>query len=149
MIKPYVTREAFARHFPDNLTYPKTTAQVVIELRSRNIDARPARLEAIVSSGDVSLDGELWSDESIDKAAAVLCDFGFLTPRGGLCEYLAIAGDVELDARFAAVESFDGAADDLVLTVIPGWPGADISARVEYRPLTAAESAARDALIGK
>jgi len=78
--------------------YPKNTQEAIGEMRTRGIDANPARLEYLFSrglaKGPRTVGGaRVWNPKDIDRVAAALEQLEFLTPKAQACSALGVSLD--------------------------------------------------------
>ncbi|MBY0588753.1 hypothetical protein K2X85_16390 [bacterium] len=84
----------------------------------------------------------LWSREMIDELADGMEAVGRFTPSGtaAMLDGYRLADRIRETRRVAP----NPGSDDVVITIIPGLPGAGVPATVKCRPLTKDEIAARE-----
>jgi len=128
--------------------YPKSTAEAVLELRTRGLDASVSALTYLLERGRIptpAMEGgrRRWSAEDIDRAAEFLDAQGAYVPGTVMRQVLNLdAGQDERARRQALAEHPEiPTADMLVLEVLPGAAGAGVRATARYRPMTEAERA--------
>lgn len=137
-----------------NSDYPKTTVQVVMELRTRGLDVRQPMLDYAIKRGflpDPAVEGvknRQWSRELIDAAADYFYGEGFWTPYTTTCHYLNLDPAQlkrEEDETLRKHPELRGDRSYLVMTIYPGAPGVDLPAIVKCRPMNTSEQAEYDA----
>jgi len=128
--------------------YPKSTAEAVVELRTRGLAASASVLDYLLERGRIStpaMEGgrRRWSAEDIDRAAEFLDAEGAYVPGTVMRQVLNLdAGQDERARRQALAEHPEvPTADLLVLEVLPGAAGAGVRATARYRPMTDEERA--------
>jgi len=129
--------------------YPKTTAQAVVELRTRGLDASASVLDYLIERGAIPAPGggdghrRKWSREDIDRAAEVLDAERAYVPGTVMRQVLNLDPAQDERARRQALAEHPEvvSTDYLVLEVLPGAAGVGVRATARYRPMTGAEQA--------